>query len=275
IAKTTYPIELYKKNDFSTMVKSTLHWGSDKLRNASKEEVHSVYEGYMERVKLNLNDLSGYDILDIMYMECRMGHFQSIITQETDNTLEVFNFVNTRKFFEILFSVPILEREKRNTHKAIVQHYWPVLNQFGINTDQAFIQSTEVESNPKGSKNDIVNGIEIVKTNNISLSKNKGLVQIKPEKTPLLMGSQYLISLINTMDSERKFNISSTYKNENGRENIKIEIDSKEYDILDLNDTDQIVQRKNKQCTIKYKLLTEKKNESWLNASKVMIKISK
>lgn len=275
IAKTTYPIELYKKNDFSAMVKSTLHWGSDKLRNASKEEVRSVYEGYMERVKLDLNDLSGYDILDIMYMECRMGHFQSIITQETDNTLEVFNFVNTRKFFEILFSVPILEREKRNTHKAIVQHYWPVLNQFGINTDQAFIQSTEVESNPNGSKNDIVNGIEIVKTNNISLSKNKGLVQIKPEKTPLLMESQYLISLINTMDSERKINISSTYKNENGRENIKIEIDSKEYDILDLNDTAQIVLGKNKQCTIKYKFLTDKKNESWLNASKVMIKISK
>lgn len=89
------------------------------------------------------------------------------------------------------------------------------------------------------------------------------------------MESQYLISLINTMDSERKINISSTYKNENGRENIKIEIDSKEYDILDLNDTAQIVLGKNKQCTIKYKFLTDKKNESWLNASKVMIKISK
>lgn len=274
LAKTTYPLELYKINNFSSMISGTLHWGSDKLRNSTKEEINIVYTNFLKRINLSLDDLKGYHILDIMYLESRMGHFQSIITQETDNTLEVLNLVNTRKLFEIMYSVPLMDRHDRKTHKAIIQHYWPILNQFGINTEDPFINLTEIETTSDKYKNEVINGIELVKTNNLSLTKNKGILQIKPEATPLLVDGQYLVSLVNISSTNKKLSITSTYKNENGRGNISLVINESAYDILDLNKTLKITVRENEQCIIKYRFTNNKKNDSWLAAAKLLIKSS-
>src|SRR5699024_2298996 len=138
----------------------TLHWGSEKIKKATKNEIEEVYSTYLDRVKLQLEDLKGYNVLDILYLEGRMGHFQSIITQETDNTLEVFNFVNTRHFFRLLYSVPLLDRHERKTHKGIIQYYWPILNQFGINTSETFITSTEDNLTTDIYKNELISDLE-------------------------------------------------------------------------------------------------------------------
>lgn len=274
IAKTTYPLELYNLNNYSSMVRGTLHWGSEKLIKSSKNDIETVYSAYLDRVKLQLDDLKGYNILDMMYLDGRLGHFQSIITQETDNTLEVFNFVNTRYFFRVLYSVPLLDRHERKTHKEIVQHYWPVLNQFGVNTNEVFITSTEVDSTLDKFNNELINELEFIKTNNLALTKNKGVIQIKPKQSPLLSKKQYMVSLVNNADYNTKLTISSTYTNVNGRENIKLIINGIEYDILDLNKPLNIILKSNDRCHIEYKFKNDKKNDSWLNAAKLILKMS-
>ena len=90
----------------------------------------------MERAALKINDIGNYHILDLMFLESRLANFQSNITQETDNTLEVFNFFNSRKMIELMLSPDLEARQSQEISQAIITEYWPVLNFFGVNDDE-------------------------------------------------------------------------------------------------------------------------------------------
>src|SRR5699024_4653423 len=93
IAKASFEKELYESNDFNTLVNGSKRWAKKELIKGEDglSLIDSVSE-FMKRTDLTLNNIYDYHILDILFMESRLGNFQSIITQETDNTLEVFNY---------------------------------------------------------------------------------------------------------------------------------------------------------------------------------------
>src|SRR5699024_8350933 len=89
----------------------------------------------MIRNELRYDSIHDYHLLDLMFLEVRLGNFQSNITQETDKNMEIFNIINSRKMIEIFLSPKLEERQKLALNQGIINKKWPVLNFFGLNEE--------------------------------------------------------------------------------------------------------------------------------------------
>src|SRR5699024_8711517 len=134
ISKSSFPKELYIHNDLEALLKGFRKWVPNELKlYNNSEQYRTEMISYLKRIDIDMEDLKGYHILDLIFLESRLGNFQSNITQETDNTLEVYNIFNSRKLIEILLSVSLDDRQGQTLLLMIIDAYWPVLNQFSMN----------------------------------------------------------------------------------------------------------------------------------------------
>src|SRR5699024_3049364 len=219
VAKSAYAGDLYKHNNIDSVTEALQIWSFPVGNNAKrKAALKKCILDYMERNELSFDNIYDYHMLDIMFLEVRLGNFQSNITQETDKTLEIFNITNSRKMIEIFLSPELEERQKLALNQEIIDNYWPVLNFFGLNdeTEDMYRKADRLQHEVDEASDTnfyIKKNLEIVKRNNLTISKsNKGLI-IKPRNTPLLPEEEYPFEIVNNGDKDMEITLTSTYKN--------------------------------------------------------------
>src|SRR5699024_5633896 len=120
VAKSTFPRDLYKRNNIDSVAEALQMWSFQVGNNAKrKAALKKCIEDYMERNELNFDNIYDYHMLDIMFLEVRLGNFQSNITQESDKSMEVFNIINSRKMIEIFLSPELSERQELALNQEI------------------------------------------------------------------------------------------------------------------------------------------------------------
>ena len=277
LAKSTFRKELYMKNNFNSMIDGLLRWSPavESLPGKRKGLDKAVRE-YMYRTDLDFDNIYDYNMLDLHALEIRLGNFQSIITQETDNVLEVFNIVNSRKIFETLLSPKLDERKNMSLHTAIINKYWPVLNFFGVNTSEnAYQKSNRLEHALAKSRDHnfvIKKGLELLKPNLLKAHSEDGNLILKPRSSPIDPLNDYSFEVINNSSNNLTFNLSTIYNNRKGNGMLIVKIDNEEYDVLDLNSGKDIQLHSKSRIRIKLNPAKELKNKSWLNAAVLIIK---
>src|SRR5699024_7286234 len=208
VAKSTFPRDLYKRNNIDSVAEALQMWSFPVGNNAKrKAALKKCIEDYMERNELSFDNIYDYHMLDIMFLEVRLGNFKSNITQESDKSMEVFNIINSRKMIEVFLSPELEERQKLALNQEIIDNYWPMLNFFGLNdeTEDMFKKVSRLEhelDEALDTNFQIKENLEIVKRNNLTISKsNKGLI-IKPKNTPLLPEEKYPFEVVNNHEKD-------------------------------------------------------------------------
>jgi len=215
-------------------------------------------------------------MLDIMFLEVRLGNFQSNITQETDKTLEIFNIINSRKMIEIFLSPELKERQKLALNQEIIDNYWPVLNFFGLNdeTEDMYKKVNRLQHEVDEASDTnfyIKENLEIVKRNNLTISKSSRGLIIKPKNSPLLPEEEYPFEIVNNGEKDMEVSLTSTYKNPKGKGVISLKTGTQEDDILKLNKGMKLKIPAKSSVEFSYSIKEQKNNLSWLNAATIII----
>lgn len=278
VAKSTFPRDLYKRNNIDSVAEALQMWSFPVGNNAKrKAALKKCIVDYMERNELSFDNIYDYHMLDIMFLEVRLGNFQSNITQESDKSMEVFNIINSRKMIEVFLSPELEERQKLALNQVIIDNYWPMLNFFGLNdeTEDMFKKVSRLEhelDEALDTNFQIKENLEIVKRNNLTISKsNKGLI-IKPKNTPLLPEEKYPFEVVNNNEKDMEITLTSTYKNPKGKGIISVNTGSEEYDILKLNRGMKFKIPAKSSVSFSYSIKDRKNNLSWLNAGTIIIR---
>src|SRR5699024_8428034 len=161
--------------------------------------IDSVHE-FMKRTDLTLNNIYDYHILDILFLESRLGNFQSIITQETDNTLEVFNYFNSRKLISLLLQPNLDERQSNQLFSLIINHFWPMLNFFSVNEEtNLYIKHKRFKEKIVKDKEERLKIFQIESTSNLSIIENihKTEFIIQPNNMPIKPNENYSFKIRN------------------------------------------------------------------------------
>ncbi|WJP98476.1 hypothetical protein [Macrococcus bovicus] len=99
-------------------------------------DADEMIESYFRRADLTVAKARGHYLPDLYYQEQRMGNWHSNITQETDNSVEVFILLNTREMLRRVTSASLSDRRRKVLHREWINHFWPVLNFYPVNEQE-------------------------------------------------------------------------------------------------------------------------------------------
>ncbi|WP_342388733.1 hypothetical protein [Salinicoccus bachuensis] len=275
IGKSSYDKHLYDENTFDNMMRGISKWAPSVYKGEeNKEAFESLIKGFMKRSLLDMEGLHGYHALDIMFLESRLGNFQSNITQETDNTLDIFNHFNSRKMIEHLLSPSLEDRQNQAFVKKIVDRHWPILNFFAINDGKNLMESYNSLLREGTDRKIVKNSLEYViveKCENLTAINQGGHIDVVPISLPLSVDEKYSVELRNNNEVEFPVTIQSFYTNEKGRGAIIVKINDRSFDIIDLNEGLKLILEPDEKVSIRYFYESDKNKKSWLDASKIKI----
>ena len=277
IGKTSFEERLYNKNDFNTLVDGTKRWAIKKLLDEDMEtDLKKSVKEFMGRTDLTFNNIYDYHVLDLLFLESRLGNFQSIITQETDNTLEIFNYFNSRKLISMLLMPKLPDRHSDKLFFSLINQYWPMLNFFGINDEvNIYTKHQRLKEKITNEKLERLNTVKIKLTSNLKIEKNINTQQfiIQPKKIPIKSEAYYSITITNKSDLHKIINIKSVYNNTDGRGIFTLIFDNKEMDIVDAFRGDYTILKPNETKDIILNVNRDRKRNSWLEAATVILEM--
>ncbi|TVT28884.1 hypothetical protein FO441_00975 [Salinicoccus cyprini] len=276
IGKSSFPTKLYSANNMENLLSGIKKWVPEEFK---KKQNYSKYfdeiSDYLKRVDLNQNTSKNYHLLDLVFLESRLGNFQSNITQETDNTMEVFNLFNSRKLIELLLSVPLEDRQNQSVGKYLISSYWPVLNYFPLNSapglEEKYYLLKRGGSNQVGKKMFDHYKVLPADSKGVKIYQENNMYVIEPEELPLDPNKTYKIKLINFSVKKVSISINSMYENEKGRGNVSVEIDKVERDVLDFFNSRQYDLPSEEYFDIEIKVHTRKEKASWIKAARLYL----
>ncbi|ULG74938.1 hypothetical protein [Macrococcus brunensis] len=251
LAKLPVVIKYYMTKDFSFMTNimskkpKALHDIADEL----------MIKNYLRRADLSEKKAYGHYFADLYYQEQRLGNWHSNVTQETDNSVDVFIFLNTREMLKLVTSAPISDRKNRILHREWINHFWPVLNFYPINDEKNLYELYKKENDKL-----VING------DGIHLTEG----DIIP-KWPLSQTS-IQFSVTNKGVDMRIVSFSSYYNNPNAIGTIKLKVGSLIYNYQDLvkGHTFKLDAGETIECAIIFNKLYDR--ESWQKAARLTIK---
>lgn len=83
----------------------------------------------------------GYNLMDLLYWEIRMGKWHAEILNEQDAAFETFLPISVRDIYELLLAFSLEEREQATAVWELINRNYPVLNFWGANrTDNLYEQ---------------------------------------------------------------------------------------------------------------------------------------
>src|SRR5699024_9323348 len=278
VAKSTFARDLYKRNNIDSVLEALQMWSFPVGTNAKrKAALKKCIQDYMDRNELSFDNIYDYHMLDIMFLEVRLGNFQSNITQESDKSLEVFNIINSRKMIETFLSPELAERQKLALNQEIIDNYWPLLNFFGLNDEpeDMFKKVSQLKHELDDALDTnfyVKENVEIVKRNNLTISKsNRGLI-IKPKSIPLRPDEEYPYEIVNNKEKDIEVTLTSTYRNAKRKGVISVKTGSQEYDNLKFNKGMKFKIPAKSSVNFTYEIKEEKNKLSWLNAGTIIIR---
>ena len=277
IAKTSFKKELYENNDFNTLVNGSKRWAKKELiRGEDGLSITDSVNEFMKRTDLTLNNIYDYHILDILFLESRLGNFQSIITQETDNTLEVFNYFNSRKLISFLLQPNLEERQSNQLFSLVINHFWPMLNFFGVNEEtNLYIKHKKLKEKIVKDKEKRLKIFQVDTTSNLRIIENVHRTEfiIQPNNMPIKPDENYSFKIRNNSRDNKVLKMKSKYNNPKGRNIFTLIFDGKEVDIVDAFKGEYIVIKPGESQLVTLSVKKERKRISWLDAATVILRV--
>jgi len=118
----------------------------------------------------------------------------------------------------------------------------------------------------------IKENLEIVKRNNLTISRsNKGLI-IKPKSSPLLPEEEYPFEIINYGEKDIEITMTSTYRNPKGKGIISLKSESTSQDILKYNRGKKFKIPAKSSVSFAYDIKQKRSSDSWLTAATIIIR---
>ncbi|WP_031547906.1 hypothetical protein [Salinicoccus luteus] len=279
IGKSSFDRKLYNENTVVNALEGIRKWAPKPYKKEeNKEELGKWLSNFLQRI--GMEETYGYHLLDLMFLESRLGNFQSNITQETDNTLEVFNLFNSRRMIELFLSPSLTERQNQSLAFAIIDEYWPVLNFFGINTQETLLEKYEaLKSRQKETPQAIqkektdLNDVDIQFSKNIAQHTDEYGLMLVPKELPLTPGLDYRIKVHNTTEQELKVTFSTKYDKEQGRGRVELLFEDASKDIVDLAGGYDVILPPYGHATVQYDFKSEMNKPSWQKASRLYLNI--
>lgn len=266
----------FNDSSINKLTKSFMSYALKKKNKKSTEKVASLQNTIQKKNEEIYGDLNlfDYNLMDLSFWETRMGRWNSEIYNETDIVFDSCTLYNVRAIIDISLSFPLKKRKSNYFFKHLINKNYPVLNFYGVNTDQNLFE------NYNFNKNKLFTEFQIHKNNNL-------ITNWKTEDNTLYIPSIYLKKSYSTSISftfsENEGMALFTYLNKfNNRQAINymlIEIFVNDVlmaseDISSWNKETSISLlnlKKQDIVTLKIRPLKNIKYSSWESASKIII----
>lgn len=93
-------------------------------------------------------DTYGYELMDLVYWEVRMGKWHSELLNESDAAFDTFVPIATREIFELLLAFDAPDRECGLTVTELINRNFPLLNFIGANDSRNLYEQVRDDSPP-------------------------------------------------------------------------------------------------------------------------------
>ncbi|TDM03831.1 hypothetical protein [Macrococcus carouselicus] len=251
LAKLPVVTKYYETKDFRFM--ATIVKKKPKALHALSDD--QMVEDYLKRADLSQEKAKGHYLADLYYQEQRMGNWHSNVTQETDNSVDIFILLNTREMLRLVTSAPVNVRKNRVLHREWINHFWPVLNFYPIN-DEGNLYELYREHNEQ----------LVITGEGITFEDGEVLPKWPMTQTDIPF------SVTNKSADRRMLDFRSYYSNPNALGTIKIKIGSETYNYQDIvaGHTIKLDAGDTVQCAIIFNKCYDR--ESWQKAARLTIK---
>lgn len=254
-------LEFYKKDD---LYKATLKWAPSNLKEKS-QITREMFDGYIERTKYNEIAKYKYNFLMMFYWETRMGNWHSNITQETDEIIETFIFVNNRFILDQFMSMDMNVRENNRLLTKFIDGNWPFLNYQVPNSLDTLDNKLRYDSSIISNSSKL----KISAFQNVNIKSNVDGFLIKPSNGILLKEDRILLILENNTEDVVNFIVTSFYKHP--EKNIFIVLNHKRYSINGFNNGFNAKMQAGDSIIIEYEYTHDFISNSWNDAGKLLI----
>lgn len=269
MGKADFPSELDQQEDTYDFYKKCVHGLPQRFFDHA--DFDKEMEAYFERNLINEGVTKGRHYFDLFHLESRMGNWHSMLTLETDPQTEEFIFTNCRKMIDFIQSPSTQEKRNFKLFKEIINYYWPVLLQFGINS----IKKEQREGNDEQDTEELIvttgNGLSIKHINKIDIKENNGAIVVKPDSDLVNIYDSYSFAIEKENFSVK---LTSFYRNQKAKNKINVIIKNTDnievFDILELNDGITI-ELKDKPVIVSVVYRANFTSKSWVDAGRLKI----
>ena len=269
MGKADFPSDLDQQEDTYDFYKKCVHGLPQRFFDHA--DFDNEMEAYFERNLINEGVTKGRHYFDLFHLESRMGNWHSMLTLETDPQTEEFIFTNCRKMIDFIQSPSTQEKRNFKLFKEIINYYWPVLLQFGINS----IKKEQREGNDEQDTEELIvttgNGLSIKHVNKIDIKENNGAIVVKPDSDLVNIYDSYSFAIEKENFSVK---LTSFYRNQKAKNKINVIIKNTDnievFDILELNDGITI-ELKDKPVIVSVVYRANFTSKSWVDAGRLKI----
>lgn len=261
MGKADFPKNLDEKTDTFEFYEKCLDGLKSGFKN--RRDYKKKVKEYFKRNKVLEGFTYGRHYHDLFHLESRMGNWHSTLTLETDPETEEFIIMNSRKLIDLIMQPSINERRNHELYKIIINYYWPVLLKFGVN---------KIEENIEHKKTLGLPNIKVLEINKVQLNIQDNAILAIPDVKIISNLEMHTFGITGKVGT--KLIIRSYYKNEKGRNKIKVIVkegmEINIYDILDINNGLSLeVSEKGVSISIVYN--HDYTQSSWIHAGRLTI----
>ena len=266
VAKMPFPELMDKTEDLERLYKYSIRWQVKSLKRKPKLGKKMFYE-YLERVKFDKEILHNFNLPLLLYLESRMGNWHSNITLETDNTMETFILVNSRRILNSISYLPKEERKNKEFLFETINEFWPILNYFLPNSKKT-LKDLSSYNNSVSYFNDKV---RITDFHNIILRNDNGKIYVQPNDSIDLMSDLVNFRIKNQSNQSLQLKFESNYSL--NQKNIFVKINQKNYWLNEFKNGITFQLDKQEILEVTYSFSKNLKDSALLDAKKLGISI--
>src|SRR5699024_5521502 len=137
---------------------------NEELLNRNNIELDEVASQGINAFKYK-EDRYDYHIMDLYYWETQLSRWISEILNETAVCFETYSAYNLRSIIDISLSFPFHYRKESLFFKKLINRNFPILNFYGVNSDENLFESYTKLLNDYKSKIDLLKKEKQIKNN--------------------------------------------------------------------------------------------------------------
>ncbi|MCG1009956.1 hypothetical protein J4760_07985 [Salinicoccus sp. ID82-1] len=279
IAKLPFSEKYDDAKDEDSLISVITNWAPKVLRE-EREMLRDMYQAFAERNSMDELADHGYNLPLMLYWETRMGNWHSNITQETDNVLETFVFVNNRHMLNQFMYLDTKARADRTYFNKVISTAWPILNYFVPNRYETLEDKVAKQQNTeaqqiKGSASRALVGLNYRNINvrgisNLEVTAQADHIEIKPLEGTKLKDDEITLTLANRDESDRPLVLEGFYHHTS--QNIFIALNGEKFSINDYHGGKAVTLKAGEEMEISYHYVKNFDRSSWYKAGTLTIR---
>ncbi|WP_271399223.1 hypothetical protein [Salinicoccus roseus] len=247
-------------------------WAPKPLKGEA-EKIEEMYDDFYERADFETVRTKGYNIPTMLYWEARMGNWHSNITQETDNVVETFIFVNNRHMLNQFLYLDTEAKEKRDYFDKVIAKFWPILNYFVPNSYET-LEDRVAGKQTEASTKDVIRmdhkNLNVTGLINVDVVSNTDGLEIRPRAGVKLKDETLSLSLENEGGEDVEVVLTGYY--EHPEKNIFIRLNDDKCSINEFIEGRAVNIPRGEHLTITYEYAKNFDRSSWYKAGTLKIR---